>query len=225
MPAVPVPAGPSSSCEAAAPVSPVIARAELWRRVHSATSQRARPCPAPPLAHSAIQSASSSGATMPLNREAGGTWATTRRSSQTEREAAAPSDGVAERGLSARALRARFHGASPAPYLRSALARLVCGRPSGWGRRGAGDAPWRLPQGAGAQPPFRHPALPASLPDHFARPAQSTPSGLTPPPSRPVPHDPRLRPGRKVSVQQLGQSHPSIAVQRRATSSHRARRQ
>ena len=48
-----------------------------------------------------------------------------------------------------------LHGASPAPGLRSG-ARPALGCPASASRRPcAGDAPWWLPQGAGAQPPTR----------------------------------------------------------------------
>ena len=63
------------------------------------------------------------------------------------------SGGAAERGLSARALRARFHGASPPPPGRSTARPLLGALPPRRALPSLVDAPWRLPQVAGAQPP------------------------------------------------------------------------
>jgi hypothetical protein len=71
--------------------------------------------------------------------------------------------GWRRRGLSARALCARFHGASPSAHPSLSSSPTVDRLALALHRRRAGDAPWRLPQGAGAQPRSgRHGPLPRS---------------------------------------------------------------
>jgi hypothetical protein len=94
----------------------------------------------------------------PSGRAAGSTLFVTGGDSHTEPEPVRAAGRQGGPGLSARAQGARSHGASPrvvSPLRRSPNApRLATAER----RRQAGDAPWRLPQGAGAQPRPPRPA-------------------------------------------------------------------